>query len=144
MPILIHVAFPATVNGLALEEPRTCSGTVINYSSSMFSHYPWHLHDTDFLDYKLAYIDPDGRFFCARSKKCYGSLAGTGSVCEACNQIVLGRQLQELMKRAHPDSPVAPTLNIQFRTHPQVCNLLQERNAQFNTLQLKVHSIFLY
>ncbi|KAG8743804.1 hypothetical protein FRC12_014959 [Ceratobasidium sp. 428] len=116
----------------------TCPGARVDCEASMFSHYPWHLHDTQILDYELSYIDPKGQFFRVRSHECKQKVPTTNAACEACNQIVLGRQLQELMKRANPESLVAQSLNVQYRTHWQLSELLRAKILQINELQLNV------
>ncbi|KAG8724323.1 hypothetical protein FRC09_020193 [Ceratobasidium sp. 395] len=115
----------------------TCPGARVDCEASMFSHYPWHLHDTQILDYELSYIDPKGHFFRVRSRECKQKVPTTNVACEACNQIVLGRQLQELMKRANLESLVAQSLNVQYRTHWQLSELLRAKILQINELLLK-------
>ncbi|KAG8781543.1 hypothetical protein FRC12_021783 [Ceratobasidium sp. 428] len=122
----------------AHERQWDCPGAYYDYGKvSMFSHYPWHLHDTDLLSYSLAFIDPKGRFVRVHSDKCCRKSSGPGAACNACDQVVLGRQFQEIIRRASPDSVVPPNLNIQFRTHAQLWDLAKEKTAQINAHQLK-------
>ncbi|KAG8769711.1 hypothetical protein FRC12_004789 [Ceratobasidium sp. 428] len=114
-----------------------CPGAFVNFGASMFSHYPWHLHDTAFLEYDLSYIDPGGQFFFVRSRKCCRKPSASGLGCESCDQVVLGRQLQDLLQRARPGSKVPPSLNTHFRTYAQVCDVVSEKTAQINALHLK-------
>lgn len=93
----------STLSGTALQKPETCPGALIDYGMSMFSHYPWHLHDTDFLGYELSFIDPKGRFLRVQSCKCLGRApGGKGSACSACNQIVPGIQVDNIELESRP------------------------------------------
>jgi hypothetical protein len=123
---------------LWLENFEACPGALVDYGMSIFTHYPWHLHDLGFLDYKLSFIDPKGRFFRVSSNRCYQTSPGRGAACEACNQIVLGSQFQELMKRATLDPLAVPSTKLQFWTYSQLCVLLKEKTSQLNELKLKV------
>jgi hypothetical protein len=135
-----------TPTSLRLESATSvdfCPGALVNYKMSMFSHYPWQLHDTDSLSYTFSFIDPRGRFCYVQSRVCHQISPGNGSSCEACSQVVMGRQFQELSKRAATaSSSLPPTLQLQFRTHPQVCDLLEQKNSQLNSSKLNVHFIF--
>jgi hypothetical protein len=116
-----------------------CPGALVDYRMSMFSHYPWHLHDTDSLSYNFSFIDPYGRFCYIQSRVCYQKSPGSGLSCEACSQVVTGHQFQELLQRAATASSSLPTtLKVQFRTHPQVCDLLDKKNSQINSSKLNV------
>jgi hypothetical protein len=130
----------STLSAADLQEPETCPGALVGYGISMFSHYPWHLHDTEFLEYELSFIEPKGRLLRVKSPKCLGKAPGEGSACRAWNQTVTGRQFQDLLKRATPGSTVATSLNFQFRTHPQIRELLNNKNTQINMLQLELCS----
>ncbi|KAG8692622.1 hypothetical protein FRC09_011076 [Ceratobasidium sp. 395] len=122
----------------AYEQLRDCPGALHhNGNVSMFSHYPWHLHDTGLLNYSLAFIDPKGRFIRVQSNKCHRKSPRSGAACTACDQVVLGGQFQDILQRASPDSVVPPNLNLQFRTHPQLCELVKDKIAQINAHQLK-------
>ncbi|KAG9119441.1 hypothetical protein FRC07_005533, partial [Ceratobasidium sp. 392] len=119
------------------ENIEACPGALFVYEVSMFSHYPWHMHDSDFLDYELSFIDPKGRFFRMTSYKCARKSPGRGAACSACNQIVMGQQFQDLVKRANPNAKIAPTTNIHLRTYSQLCDLLKDKSSTINDLKLK-------
>ncbi|KAG8712621.1 hypothetical protein FRC09_019663 [Ceratobasidium sp. 395] len=61
----------------------------------------------------------------------------SGAECGPCSQVVLGRQLQDLLQRADPSYAVPPSLRNDLRTHAQLFSVLQEKNSQLNTLNLK-------
>jgi hypothetical protein len=120
-----------------------CPGALVDYGISMFSNYPWHLHDTGTLSYTFSFIDPQGRFCYVQSRVCYQKSPGNGLSCEACSQVVMGRQFQELLKRAATaSSSLPPTLKLQYRTYPQVCDLLDKKNSQINSSKLNVRLSF--
>ncbi|QRV87004.1 hypothetical protein RhiJN_15022 [Ceratobasidium sp. AG-Ba] len=114
-----------------------CPGALVEYPMSMFSHYPWHLHDSDFLDYKLSYIDPNGKFFCVQSNKCLRTSPRIGASCHACSQVVLGWQYQDLVKRACSDVAITTSTNLHYWTHSQLCNLVKEKTSKLNNMKMK-------
>ena len=105
---------------LQFENYIACPGALVNYGVSMFSHYPWHLHDLGILDYEFSYIDPRGRLFRVCSNRCARKSPGRGAACDARNQIILGRQFQELIKRASVDPSTAPKTKVQFWSYKQL------------------------
>ncbi|KAG8717186.1 hypothetical protein FRC08_008016 [Ceratobasidium sp. 394] len=119
------------------ETVESCPGALVEYEVSMFSHYPWHLHDLGVLDYEFSFIDHKGRFFRLCSTKCSQKSPGKGAACRACNQVVFGRQFQDLVKRANPDTLIAPSTNLHLRTYSQLCTLLNDKNSQINDFKLK-------
>ncbi|KAG9122901.1 hypothetical protein FRC07_000528, partial [Ceratobasidium sp. 392] len=137
-----HVTVPA----IPVEQPEcqtlpenteACPGALYYYGISMFSHYPWHLHDSNLLDYKLSFIDPDGRFFRVCSYKCTRKSPRSAAACPACDQIILGQRFQQLVQRADPNAPVTPSTNIQLQTYSQLCDLLKDKTSKINKLKLK-------
>jgi hypothetical protein len=125
-------------HNLQPELSETCPGALVDYGMSLFSHYPWHLHDLALLDYGLRYIDPKGRFIRICSNQCYQKSPGRGAACEECNRVVLGRQLQDLVKRASLDPSTVPSINLLFWTYSQLSLLLKEKSSKLNGLKLKV------
>lgn len=122
----------------AAEYLTACPGALVDYGRSMFSHYPWHLHDLPVLDYRFSYIDPGGRFFRLYSSKCTRESPGRGAACMPCNQIILGRQFQELIRRASIDPSTARSTKLQFWTYTQLQELVKEKTSQLDSLRLKV------
>ncbi|KAG8718339.1 hypothetical protein FRC09_012817 [Ceratobasidium sp. 395] len=139
-------AVPATsVEGLEQRPERhllpnnaeVCPGALFYYRTSMFSHYPWHLHDSDLLDYQLSFIDPKGRFIRVCSYKCTQKSPGKGGACSPCSQIIMGQQFQDLVKRADPNASIAPSTHIQLRTYSQLRDLVKDKTSKINELKLK-------
>ncbi|KAG9083746.1 hypothetical protein FS749_005764 [Ceratobasidium sp. UAMH 11750] len=124
-------------NQLPVDNVEVCPGALVDYGVSMFSHYPWHLHDSGLLDYELSFIDPSGLFFRLSSHKCTRNSPGKGVACLACRQVVLGRQFQELMQRSRPGTSISPSTNLQFRTYSQLCDLVKDKSSKINDLKLK-------
>ncbi|KAG8750064.1 hypothetical protein FRC12_013091 [Ceratobasidium sp. 428] len=137
----------STVSATPVERPErrlpvpnnteTCSGALFYWRNSMFSHYPWHLHDSNLLDYELGFIDPKGRFLRVSSYNCTQKSPGKGGACAACDQVIMGRQFQDLVRRADPNEPVAPSTNVRLRTHSQLHDLLKDKTSKINELKLK-------
>lgn len=125
-------------SGMQPEHSDACLGAFVNYDMSMFSHYPWHLHDLGVLNYEFSYIDPKGRYFRVCSKQCSRISPEGGGACDACNRVILGRQFQELVKRASLDPLTSSSTKLSFWTYSQLCSILNEKTSKLNDLKLKV------
>lgn len=116
--------------------PITCPGARISFASSVYTTYPWWLHEPNTLPYTIIGIGEDGLSLLVRSIACKKTLAGTENVCHACASTITCAEVLGIKSRAA--STPASGMNYRYLNFLQLCERLNLKNKTINELKITV------
>lgn len=128
---------PAAPSPQSSSTPQStlCPGAKMQFESSVYSTYPWHLHDYYQLPYTILSIATDRRTLCIRSINCTSVTVASMDICAACSGLDGHKELLALKNRAI-SQPAAGT-NFRFMNYKQLVQQLKEKNGVINDFKIK-------
>ncbi|KAG9089573.1 hypothetical protein FRC06_001483, partial [Ceratobasidium sp. 370] len=123
-------------------DPLTCRGVEFEVPVSLWSNYPWHLHDSTHVEsvhvpFHICTIDRDGDVVRVRSHDCTGSVLHPElGCCHACARTLDLRIFKSLMKRAETETPTNG-LNRKYYSYKQLLDLLESKDKIIKKYRLK-------
>lgn len=122
---------------LQLNPGGLCPGVSLTFGSSVYTMYPWQLHDHVALPFNVIGIEGGGQTIRVRSTRCDIQLKHTSSVCGQCAWIGLSPDLTAIRDRAAAMQLPTGT-NYYYMNYAQLSRALHEKSGQIKELKLKV------
>ncbi|KII84375.1 hypothetical protein PLICRDRAFT_701936 [Plicaturopsis crispa FD-325 SS-3] len=130
----MHRAAPLSPRALLKE----CPGVLFVWpAGSMYSTYPWQLHDTITPGYYFTKMTRTGCDFWARANGCSVQIFADQTACLPCSQIAQSPKLLDMKRRAELPLPAAHS-GYEFYNHPQMKTQVRLLRGQINTQKLEI------
>lgn len=130
---------PTAATPKLIPSSQTCPGAVLRFTRSVYTDYPWQLHESRQMPYRILAIGEDGFSLTVRSTNCTGFPMGDLVSCVPCTHTDELKDVSVLKQRI--ESTPSLYTNFRFLSFTQLVALLEDKNKMINDLKIKVSVI---